>query len=187
VPPKIVSKTMLHDGFCKLFRVRLRLGDGEEIDREVEDHGAAVAMLPYDPARRTALLVRLLRTPPLMVANVADLLEAPAGLMDDDSADDAARRELEEETGLAVGALQPMGSVWTMPGISTERMHLYLVPYSQADRVSTGGGVKSEHENITVVEVALADLWGRAQRQEITDMKTLTLIYMLHTRHPELF
>jgi nudix-type nucleoside diphosphatase (YffH/AdpP family) len=187
VPPKIISTSTLHEGFCKLFRVRLRLEDGSEIEREVEDHGAAVAVLPYDPARRTALLVRLLRTPVLLTAQVPELLEVPAGLVDDDHPDDAVRRELSEETGLRVRDLEPMGWVWSMPGISTERMDLYLAKYSDADRVGFGGGLESEHENITVVEMPITELWARAERQDIRDMKTLMLVFMLHARHPELF
>jgi nudix-type nucleoside diphosphatase (YffH/AdpP family) len=167
-------------------RLRIRL-NGSEFDREVEDHGRAVAILPYDPASGTVLLVRLLRAPPLLAAGVPELLEAPAGLMGKDSADDAARRELHEEVGLRVRDLEPMGTVWTMPGISTERMALYLARYSASDLVAVGGGLADEHENITVVEMPLAELWAKALQGMITDMKTLALIYMLHHRHPELF
>jgi nudix-type nucleoside diphosphatase (YffH/AdpP family) len=183
---KILSTVTLHEGFCKLLRLRVRL-DGSEFDREVEDHGRAVAILPYDPASGTVLLVRLLRAPPLLTAGIAELLEVPAGLMGEDSADDAARRELHEEVGLRVTNLEPMGSVWTMPGISTERMDLYLARYSARDRIATGGGLADEHENITVVEMPLAGLWAKALQGEIADMKTLTLTYMLRHRHPELF
>jgi nudix-type nucleoside diphosphatase (YffH/AdpP family) len=168
-------------------RVRLRLEDGTEFAREVEDHGAAVAVLPYDPVRRTALLVRLLRAPVLLTANIPELLEVPAGIVDDDSPESAARRELHEETGLRVLDLEPMGFVWSMPGISTERMDLYLARYTEADRAGDGGGLATEHENITVVEIPLAELWARAQRNEINDMKTLALLFMLHARNPELF
>jgi nudix-type nucleoside diphosphatase (YffH/AdpP family) len=185
--PKIIAATTLHRGFCRLLRLRVRLADGTEFDREVEDHGAAVAVLPYDPVRRMALLIRLLRTPVLLMTNAPELLEVPAGLLDDDNPADAARRELHEETGLRVDEFEPMGWVWSMPGISTERMHLYLARYSEADRISDGGGVASEHENITVIELPLPELWTKAQGGAITDMKTLALVLMLHARYPELF
>ena len=58
LPPEIVGKSPLHEGWCKLFRVLIRI-DGGEVIREVEDHGRAVAVLPYDPVRRTALLIKL--------------------------------------------------------------------------------------------------------------------------------
>ena len=183
---KILSTVTLYEGFCKLLRLRVRL-NGSEFDREVEDHGRAVAILPYDPTGGTALLVRLLRAPALLTAGVPELLEAPAGLMGQDSPDDAARRELHEEVGLQVTDLEPMGPVWTMPGISTERMDLFLARYSASDRVGVGGGIADEHENITVVEIPLAELWAKAVQGQIADMKTLMLIYMLRHRHPEVF
>lgn len=187
MPPEIIAKKVLYSGYVTLLALRLRLPGGEEITREVEDHGRAVAVLPYDPARRTALLIRLLRAPVLLGAGAPDLLEAPAGMVEDEDPADAARRELQEEAGLRLGSLEHAGCVFTSPGVSTERMDLYLAAYTEADRTGPGGGVASEHENITVCEMPLADLWAMAQRGEIADMKTLTLVLTLRTRQPQLF
>ena len=57
---------ILHQGWGRFGVVRLRLADGFEIEREIKDHGDAVAVLPYDPERREALLVRQLRAPALV-------------------------------------------------------------------------------------------------------------------------
>jgi nudix-type nucleoside diphosphatase (YffH/AdpP family) len=187
MPPEIIETATVHTGWTKLITVRLRLESGEEIRREVEDHGRAVAILPYDPERRTILLIRQLRAPVLLAAGLPDLLEAPAGRVEETDPADTARRELEEETGLRVDNLEHVGCVWSLPGISTERMDLYLARYGEQDRVSAGGGVKGEHENITVVEMPLAALWAMAERAEITDMKLLALTMILKTRHPLLF
>jgi nudix-type nucleoside diphosphatase (YffH/AdpP family) len=181
-----VEKRTLHAGWCNLLRLRIRVDNGE-VFREVEDHGRAVAVLPYDPVRRTALLIKLLRAPVLLTAGIAELLEVPAGLADESDPAETARRELWEETGLRLRSVEALGCVWTMPGISTERMDLFLARYSKADRVGAGGGLASEDENITVEEISLDELWARAQAGQIADMKTLTLILLLHARHPELF
>ena len=186
MPPEIVEKRTLHAGWCNLLRLRIRI-DSSEVLREVEDHGRAVAVLPYDPVRRTALLIKLLRAPVLLTAGIAELLEVPAGLADESDPAETARRELWEETGLRLSNVEALGYVWTMPGISTERMDLFLARYSEADRVGAGGGLASENENITVEELSLDDLWARLQAGQILDMKTLTLILLLHARHPELF
>jgi nudix-type nucleoside diphosphatase (YffH/AdpP family) len=186
MPPEIVAKFTLHAGWCKLLRVQIRV-DGSEVIREVEDHGRAVAVLPYDPVRRTTLLIKLLRAPVLLTTGIAELLEAPAGLTDETDPAETARRELWEETGLQVSDVEALGCVWTMPGISTERMDLFLARYSKADRLGPGGGLQSENENITVEEILLDELWARVQAKQILDMKTLALILMLHARHPELF
>ncbi len=187
MPPTITSIAVLHAGWTRLKQVRVRLADGTEIRREVEDHGCAVGVLPYDPAARTVLLVRQLRAPVLMATGAPDLVEAPAGMTEGGDPAAAARRELAEEVGLAVSALEHVACVFTTPGISTERMDLYLARYSPAERTGAGGGRADEHEHITVEEIALAELWAMAERQEIADMKTLTLVYALRLRHPELF
>jgi hypothetical protein len=88
---------------------------------------------------------------------------------------------------LRLDAVEPVGQVWTMPGISTERMHLFLAPYRAADRVAPGGGLAEEHEDISVLEVALSDLKAMAERGELHDLKTLALVQALMLRRPELF
>jgi nudix-type nucleoside diphosphatase (YffH/AdpP family) len=187
MPAEIVATSTLRDGWIRVLSVRMRLKAGVEVDREVEDHGRGVAVLPYDRLRRVALLVRLPRAAVLLLGGQEELLEVPAGYVEESDPDDTARRELYEETGLRPSRVQHLGRVWVSPGISTERLNLYLAPYAAGDRIGAGGGVESENESITVVEVPLAELWSLVQAKRITDMKTLTLILMLHKQEPKLF
>jgi nudix-type nucleoside diphosphatase (YffH/AdpP family) len=143
--------------------------------------------LPYDPERRVATLVRQFRAAVFHAGGGADMLEAPAGMLDEDEPADAARREVLEEVGLTLAVLEPVGAVWTMPGISTERMHLFLAPYGPGDRTGAGGGAAGEHENITVSEMTLAALAAMADRGELTDLKTFALVQSLRLRRPDLF
>ncbi|TNC16438.1 NUDIX hydrolase [Methylobacterium terricola] len=161
--------------------------DGSRIGREIEDHGPAVAVLPYDPDRRVALLVRQFRTPPCFVDGTPSLLEVPAGLREEDDPMACARREAFEEVGLRLSQLEPAGRVWSLPGLSTERMDLFLAPYRVTDREGAGGGLAEENESIEVVEVALSDLAALADRGAVTDLKTLCLTQTLRLRHPDLF
>src|SRR3712207_273720 len=101
--------------------------------------------------------------------------DLPAGPPEEDDPAACARREALEEAGLTLRALEPAGAVWTMPGISTERMHLYLAPYGAADRTGEGGGVAGEHENITLCETPLADLAAAADGGRLSDLKTFAL------------
>lgn len=181
---RITNVHTLHDGWGKLLKLTIRLPDGESIEREVEDHGAAVAVLPYDPDRRVAILVGQFRPPVFHAAGVASLLEAPAGMLDEDDPAACARREAMEEVGLRLGAVEPVGAVWSSPGVSTERIHLFLARYSRGDRVSSGGGLEEEHENIDVREIPIADLYRMADEGEIADLKTLALVQILRLRHP---
>ena len=117
----------------------------------------------------------------------AELLECPAGRMDGTNPREDAIRELWEEVGLRLTHLEPLATAWMMPGVSTERIHLFLAPYTSADRTGAGGGLDSENERITVDEMALADLAAMADEGRLTDMKTLALVQTLRLRHPELF
>lgn len=186
---KLTSTTILHQGWLTLYRAMIRLEDGTEVAREVEDHGAGVAVLPYDPTRRVALLVRQLRNGPLLAGfEQPHLLEAPAGLIDpgeDDAA--AARREALEEVGTRLRDLEPLGASFSCPGVSTERIALFLGCYGKDDRVAAGGGLASEHENIEVVETPLAELARLADAGELIDLKTLALTLHLRLRRPDLF
>jgi hypothetical protein len=78
-------------------------------------------------------------------------------------------------------------TAWTMPGISTEQMDLYLAPYVAADHVAAGGGVPEEHEDIIPIELPLAEVLAMADRGELTDMKTYALVMSLFRRKPALF
>lgn len=183
---EIVSTEVRHQGWCRLLVASIRLRDGSTIKREIEDHGNAVCVLPYDPVRRTAMLVQQLRAPALFAAKQPHSLEAVAGLIEpDEAADNSARREVMEEAGLRIRALDRVVTAWTMPGISTERMDLFLGEYAQADRVSAGGGI--EDESIQVIEVPLAELAAMADGGTLTDMKTLLLLQTLRLRRPDLF
>jgi nudix-type nucleoside diphosphatase (YffH/AdpP family) len=167
--------------------VKVRTSLGSTISRSVEDHGVAAAVLPFDPVRRVALMVRQLRVPLLVAGHDPMLLEVPAGIVDGDDPAACARREAMEETGLALRNLLPVAAAYPMPGVSTEAMHLFLAEYGSADRVAPGGGLDDEHEEIEVVEIALSDLAAMADRGDLGDMKTFALLQTLRLRRPELF
>ena len=184
---RIVSTDTVHAGRSKFLILTVQLPDGQTMRREVEDHGPAVCVLPYDPERRTAILVRQFRAPVFLAAQQDELLEAIAGLIESPDPAACGRREAMEEAGLALRAMEHVGSVWTMPGVSTEFMHLYVAPYGAADRTGPGGGLADAHEHTTTVELPLAELAARADAGRLDDMKTLVLVQTLRLRHPDLF
>jgi nudix-type nucleoside diphosphatase (YffH/AdpP family) len=177
----------LHKGYTTLMRATFAAPDGTTFWREIEHHGDACAVLPYDAARRCALLVRLPRAPVIWNGGPPELTEAIAGLLDSQTPEACARREAMEEAGVRLGDLEPVGQVYASPGISTERLRLFLAPYEARDRIAAGGGLASENEHITVLEVPLAELWDLVESGRLADLKTLALILALKTRRPELF
>lgn len=173
-------------GWINVSRVSVAMPDGALAERHVEDHGPGVAVLPYDSERRVALLVSQPRAP-VMLDGGAPVLEAVAGRLDGTDPAFRARAEAMEESGVELGSLEPVVCLWTMPSISTERLHLFLAPYTLADRTGRGGGCDGEQENITVHEFPLARLAQDANAGLLPDAKTLILVQALRLRRPELF
>jgi nudix-type nucleoside diphosphatase (YffH/AdpP family) len=184
---EIRDSEIRYQGYATIMGVTLAAPDGETMVREVEDHGHAACVLPYDPERRRVLLVRLPRAPVILAGGPSELLEAPAGMVEGEPPGATVRREALEEVGVRLANLEPLGALFSSPGVSTERIALYLAAYSQTDRVAAGGGSPAEQEHITVVEMPLGEFWRAVDAGAIEDLKTLALGYALRCRHPELF
>jgi nudix-type nucleoside diphosphatase (YffH/AdpP family) len=187
MPVELRKLETVYQGYLTLMVATLVTPDGACFEREIEHHGHAAAVLPYDPVARTALMVSLPRAPVLWSDGPPELLEAVAGMLDGEAAEACARREALEEAGVTLGRLEPVACAYASPGVSSERMHLFLAAYSPAGRTAAGGGVAGENENITVMEVPLDQLWTWVEEQRIEDLKTLALVLALKVRRPELF
>jgi nudix-type nucleoside diphosphatase (YffH/AdpP family) len=184
---KIVTVDTIHEGWGKYLIATIRLRNGEEIKREIEDHGRVVSVLPYDPERRCAMLIRQFRPPVLLAAKQKDILEAIAGIVEGNRPSDCAKREAFEEAGLKLKKLEHIGCVWTSPGVSTERVDMYLAAYGEADRKGAGGGLASEHEEIAILEMQLTELAALADKGKLTDAKAMLLVQTLRVKRPDLF
>lgn len=160
--------------------------DGKRVERHLLDNGSAVAVLPYDPVRRVCLLIDQPRAG-VLAANEAPLLEVIAGNLDGTSPESRIVYEAYEEGGLRLGALDPVSNIWSLCPVSSERIQLYLAPYTNEDRIADGGGAPDEDEHITVHEISLDRLRELALSGELTDAKTLILAQALLLRHPELW
>jgi nudix-type nucleoside diphosphatase (YffH/AdpP family) len=187
MPHQLVATNVKHKRWAAFSEVTIRLPDGKLITRDIEDHGEAVAVLPYDPVGKTVLLVEQFRAPPFVTTGQEATLEAIAGCIEDEAPLVAAQRESMEEAGVRLDALERVAVAWSMPGVSTERMTLYLAAYAPADRLGAGGGVDAEDENIRVVEMSLRALADLMDAGDLVDLKTLALTQALRLRRPELF
>jgi nudix-type nucleoside diphosphatase (YffH/AdpP family) len=123
------------------------------------------------------LLTRQFRMPAYLNGHPDGMLiETPAGLLDGDDAETAIRREAEEETGYRVEAVARIGEYFMSPGSVTERIAFFTGSYRAEERVSQGGGVEGEGEDIEVLEVTLAEAIAMIDRGEIVDAKTVLLL-----------
>lgn len=181
----IVATRPIYQDWLNLLMVRMRAPDGQECDRHVVEMRRAVALLPFDPERRVALTVSMPRAP-VMMAGLPDMLEAIAGLLEDEP-EDCARREAMEEAGVELGALVHLGQIWSIPSVVTEKIDYYLAEYSAEDRIAAGGGLDEEQENITVHELPLDTLWTMMANKEISDGKLAITLMALRLRRPDLF
>jgi len=183
---RIIARHRVYDGWYRFYRLEIRLPDGQVAERHLLDNGSAVAVLPYDAARRVVMLITQPRVGTLH-AGVPPVLEAIAGCLDGAQPADQARKEAFEEGGLDLGELEPVANIWSLVPVSTERVMLYLAPYRAQDRIAEGGGAEDEDEHITVHEIGLDDLRAMVMGGQVEDAKTLILAQALILRHPELW
>ncbi len=184
---RIISRRPLFKGWSSIDEVVIRHPDGTEWLRTLEHHGEAAAVLPFDPDRGTCLLVAMPRVP-LIEAGEPSLLEAPAGMLDPgEPAEAAARREALEEAGVQLGQLEFVTRIWTMPGLSNERVSIFLARYGAQDRIAAGGGTEAENEQIVPVELELVQLRALVDDGALLDGKTLIAAQALMIRQPDLF
>ncbi|WP_106751789.1 NUDIX domain-containing protein [Pannonibacter carbonis] len=161
------------------FRYRRSDGDWQPQVREVYDRGHGAVLLPYDPVRRHVLLTRQFRLPALVSGHAEELIEAPAGLLDNADPETRIRLEVEEETGYRLGPVEQLFAPFMSPGSVTERLTFFIAPYSPADRISDGGGKADEGEDITVLDLPFDEVMGLVAAGRIPDAKTILLLYHL--------
>jgi nudix-type nucleoside diphosphatase (YffH/AdpP family) len=163
---------------------RRRDGQWETIIRQAYDRGDGAAIVPYDPARGTVLLVRQFRLPCYVAGHPEPLIEACAGLLDKDDPETCIRKEAEEELGYRLGHVTRVFEAFMSPGSVTERLFLFVAPYSAADRIGDGGGHAAEGEDIEVLEMSLDTAMAMVAARQIIDAKTIMLLQHLRLNGP---
>jgi nudix-type nucleoside diphosphatase (YffH/AdpP family) len=159
----------------------LRLADGtwSTQERETHDRGNGATLLLYDAERETVLLTRQFRYPTYVNGHPDGMLtETPGGLLDEDDEhpEDAVRREVVEETGHTVGAVEHVFDVYMSPGSVTERVSFYAASYGSSTRTHEGGGLDEEGEDIEILELPFSDALAKIRTGEIADAKTIMLL-----------
>lgn len=158
-------------------------GSWETQEREAYDRGNGAAILLYNVEQKTVILTRQFRMPTYVNGNASGLLvEACAGLLDEDNPEDCIRRETEEETGYQIGEVEKVMEVYMSPGSVTEILYLFIAAYDKSMKIHEGGGVIDEQENIEVLEIPFEEAYGMIRTGEIKDAKTVLLLQHLKLR-----
>lgn len=178
---KIIRKETLSDNWYTLYKYSFEIttedGQKEVQKREVYDRGNGAVILLYNRAKGTVILTRQFRLPTFVNGNPDGMLiEACAGMLDEDNPEDCIRRETEEETGYRISHVQKIFEAYMSPGAVTEILHFFVAEYSDDQRVSEGGGVPGEKEKIEVLELPFKEAVNMIGTGEIRDAKTIILL-----------
>jgi ADP-ribose pyrophosphatase len=145
---------------------QVRLPNGEITSREIVKHPGAVAVLALLDDKM--LVVEQYRKP-LEKSQV----EIPAGKLEPGEEPlEAAKRELEEETGYRCGAIRHIHSFYTSPGFANEILHLYV-----AEDLTKGNIHLDEDEFLECEAITLEKAKQYIQEGAISDAKTITAVY----------
>lgn len=172
------SESIFEGKVVHLFRDTVELQNGKRTTREYLRHSGAVCVLPLTDSDEV-VTVRQFRYPFNRM-----LLELPAGKLDPgETPDEAARRELSEETGAEAQSWTYLGVYYPTVAYSDEVIHLYLARGLNFSEMHL-----DEDEFLSVSRIPLATLFDEVMAGRIPDGKTQTLLlkaWALRTLHKE--
>ena len=158
------------------FEWRRANGEWQTQRRETYDRGSGATLLPYNLKQRTVVLVKQFRYPAYVNGYDDLLIEAAAGLLDNETPEVRIRAEAEEEIGYRLGEVRKIFEAFMSPGAVTEKLHFFVAEYEAKMRVSGGGGIASEGEDIEVLELPIEQALAMINDGRIVDAKTIMLL-----------
>src|SRR5215207_7464738 len=181
---KILNTEILSDNWYTLKKVTYEYqkkdGSWQTQSREAYDRGNGATILLYNTEKKTVILTRQFRLPTFINGNSSGMLiEACAGLLDKDNAEDCIKRETKEETGYKIKDVRKIFEAYMSPGSVTEMLYFFVAEYDNSMKVNDGGGVAHEQENIEVLEIPFQKAIDMMGTGEIRDAKTIMLLQYL--------
>jgi nudix-type nucleoside diphosphatase (YffH/AdpP family) len=158
------------------FEWRRNDGTWQTQHRETYDRGNGAALLPYNLAQRTVMLVRQFRYPAYVNGYDDLLIEAAAGLLDDAAPEERIRAEAEEEIGYRLHDVDKVFEAFMSPGAVTEKLYFFVAEYEPSMKIGSGGGNPDEGEEIEVLEVSIDEALAMIADGRILDAKTIMLL-----------
>jgi nudix-type nucleoside diphosphatase (YffH/AdpP family) len=185
---KITKTEILSDNWYTLNKVTYEKlkSDGtiETQSREAYDRGNGATILLYNKDQRMVILTRQFRLPTFINGNTTGMLiEACAGLLDNDNPEDCIKRETEEETGYQISTVEKIFESYMSPGSVTEILHFFIAEYSKEMKTTDGGGLEEEGEDIEVLELSFDEALKMIDTGEIKDAKTIMLLQHIRVKN----
>lgn len=179
-------KNIVHKTLSKAWATLLQIdydykfkdGTWKRVSRESYDRGHGTGILLYNIEKGTVILTKQFRMPIYEThQDEAMSIEVCAGAIDkNESPESTIIREVEEEVGYKIKEVKKVLEAYMSPGALTEKMYLFVAPYSDTMKVNEGGGVAGEHEEIEVLELSFSKALKMMQSGEIRDAKTIMLL-----------
>lgn len=178
---KILNTAILSNNWYTLKKVTYEVteknGEKSVQQREAYDRGNGATILLYNKAQASVILTRQFRLPTYINGNPDGMLiECCAGLLDKDNPEDCIRKETEEETGYKITDVKKVYEAYMSPGSVTEILYFFVAEYAKEMKVSEGGGLAHENENIEVLELPFSEALQMVNTGEIKDAKTIMLL-----------
>lgn len=149
----------------------VELPNGHEVELEIIHHPGAAAVVPLHEDG-TVTLIRQYRH-----AAGGFIWEVPAGKLDGEDPAVCAIRELAEEAGLKTARLTKLGVIWTTPGFTDERIHLFL-----AEELTAAEQHLESDEVLSLHRIPLAQALKMVVQGEVTDGKTIAALFLAQAR-----
>jgi len=183
----LLNTEILSDNWYTLNKVTYSVlkkdGTTETQSREAYDRGNGAVILLYNTDSNTVILTRQFRLPTYINGNSTGMLiEACAGLLDNDNPEDCIKRETEEETGYKISKVEKIFEAYMSPGSVTEILYFFIAEYSNEMKINDGGGLEEEGENIEVLELSFEESLKMIDTGEIKDAKTIMLLQHLRIK-----
>lgn len=180
-PIKNIKKILLSDNYYTLYKLNFDYQMPDETwvhqMREVYERGHGAGVLLYNTTKKTVILVKQFRMPSFLNDKKDGfLIEIPAGILDEDNPEQCILRETEEETGIRLKSVKKIYEGYSSPGVLTEKMHFFTGEYTDDMKVSMGGGLASESEDIEVLEVPFKEAIDMLENGNIIDTRTIVLL-----------
>ena len=184
--PKIknITTKVLSDNWYTLNKIEFDylMPDGTWVRqaRESYDRGNGATILMYNTQKKTVILIKQFRMPSYVNGNKTGvIIETCAGLLDGDDPEVCVKKEALEETGIKIENVKKVFEAYMSPGAVTEIIHFFIGEYDDSMKITAGGGLEEEHEDIEVMEIPFQEAYKMIGSGEIKDAKTIMLLQHL--------